>query len=73
MSFSLCVHWVCNFIIGLFFLDMVEKFGLPIIYSSFGIVSLLAAAFTYYYVIETKGLSLEEIEFLLNPDLKRGD
>lgn len=73
MSFSLCVHWVCNFIIGLFFLDVVEKFGLPIIYSSFGIASLLAAAFTYYCVIETKGRSLEEIEFLLNPDLEPRD
>lgn len=73
MSFSLCVHWVCNFIIGLFFLDMVEKFGLPIIYSSFGLVSLLAAAFAYYCVIETKEHSLEEIEFLLNPDLEHRD
>ncbi|KAH9304363.1 hypothetical protein KI387_008767, partial [Taxus chinensis] len=73
MAFSLCVHWVCNFVIGLFFIDLMERFGLPIVYSSFGIVSLLAAAFTYYNIIETKGRSLEEIEYLLNPSLERSD
>ncbi|XP_059077709.1 probable plastidic glucose transporter 1 isoform X2 [Cryptomeria japonica] len=73
MAFSLCVHWVFNFVVGLLFLDTVEKFGLTAVYSSFGIVSLLAVAFTYYYVSETKGRSLEEIEFLLNPELERRD
>uniref|UniRef100_A0A0C9SAU7 TSA: Wollemia nobilis Ref_Wollemi_Transcript_1834_2037 transcribed RNA sequence n=1 Tax=Wollemia nobilis TaxID=56998 RepID=A0A0C9SAU7_9CONI len=73
MAFSLCVHWVCNFIIGLFFLDTVEKLGLPVVYTSFGIVSLLAVAFTYSFVIETKGRSLEEIEFLLNATSEQRD
>ena len=56
--------------IGLFFLDLVQRFGVPVIYSSFGIVSLLSIAFINSYIIETKGRSLEEIEKELNPELE---
>ncbi|KAK6918815.1 Major facilitator, sugar transporter-like [Dillenia turbinata] len=68
MGFSLSVHWVCNFLVGLFFLELVEKFGVGPIYASFGAVSLLSAMFAYYFVVETKGRSLEEIEMSLNPN-----
>lgn len=57
---------VCNFLVGLFFLELVEKLGIAPVYSSFGAVSLLAAAFAYYFIVETKGRSLEEIEMSLN-------
>ncbi|KAI8558251.1 hypothetical protein RHMOL_Rhmol04G0076000 [Rhododendron molle] len=74
MSFSFSVHWVynhkrfkvCNFLVGLFFLELVEKLGVAPVYASFGAVSLLAAAFAYYFIVETKGRSLEEIEMSLN-------
>ncbi|WOH02655.1 hypothetical protein DCAR_0522044 [Daucus carota subsp. sativus] len=66
MSFSFSVHWVCNFLIGLFFLDLVKTFGVAPVYASFGSVSLLAAAFSSRYIVETKGRSLEEIEMSLN-------
>ncbi|XP_072072478.1 probable plastidic glucose transporter 1 isoform X6 [Arachis hypogaea] len=52
----------CNFVVGLFFLELVEKFGVAPVYASFGAVSLVAAAFAYYFIVETKGRSLEEIE-----------
>ncbi|KAL4184937.1 hypothetical protein AMTRI_Chr10g228070 [Amborella trichopoda] len=68
MAFSFVVHWVCNFIVGLLFLDLVEKFGIGSIYASFGAVSLLSAMFAKYFIIETKGRSLEEIELFLNPN-----
>jgi hypothetical protein len=58
---------VCNFVVGLFFLELVEKFGVAPVYASFGSVSLLAAAFARYFLVETKGRSLEEIERSLNP------
>ncbi|XP_047271251.1 probable plastidic glucose transporter 1 isoform X2 [Capsicum annuum] len=67
MGFSFCVHWVFNFLVGLFFLELVEKFGVAPVYGSFGAVSLLAAAFAYFFIVETKGRSLEEIEMSLNP------
>lgn len=38
----------------------------PFTQASFGAVSLLAAAFAYYFIVETKGRSLEEIEMSLN-------
>lgn len=66
MSFSFSVHWVFNFLVGLFFLGLVEKFGVTPVYAGFGGVSLLAAAFASYFVVETKGRSLEEIEKSLN-------
>lgn len=53
--------------VGLFFLELVEKFGVAPVYAGFGAVSLLAAAFASYFVVETKGRSLEEIERSLNP------
>ncbi|XP_055823374.1 probable plastidic glucose transporter 1 [Solanum dulcamara] len=67
MGFSFSVHWVFNFLVGLFFLELVEKFGVAPVYGSFGAVSLLAAAFAYFFIVETKGRSLEEIEMSLNP------
>ncbi|KAF3443417.1 hypothetical protein FNV43_RR13099 [Rhamnella rubrinervis] len=69
MGFSFSVHWVCNFLVGLFFLELVEKFGVAPVYASFGGVSLLAAVFATYFVVETKGRSLEEIEMSLNPNV----
>ncbi|MED6208630.1 hypothetical protein PIB30_047099 [Stylosanthes scabra] len=66
MGFSFSTHWACNFVVGLFFLELVEKFGVATVYAGFGAVSLVAAAFAYYFIIETKGRSLEEIERSLN-------
>ena len=62
-----CIQ-VCNFLVGLFFLDMVEKFGVAPVYGTFGGVSLLAAIFSTFSIVETKGLSLEEIEMSLGSD-----
>ncbi|XP_057537733.1 probable plastidic glucose transporter 1 isoform X2 [Amaranthus tricolor] len=69
MSFSFSVHWVCNFLVGLFFLELVRNFGVGPIYMGFGGVSLLSAIFCYSFIIETKGRSLEEIELSLRSEL----
>ncbi|XP_051118226.1 probable plastidic glucose transporter 1 isoform X2 [Andrographis paniculata] len=71
MAFSFCVHWVFNFLVGLYFLELVEKFGVAPVYAGFGGVSLLAAVFAYFFVVETKGRSLEEIEMSLNANYQR--
>ncbi|KAK4784703.1 hypothetical protein SAY86_019071 [Trapa natans] len=73
MGFSFSVHWVCNFLVGLFFLEIVKKFGVGTVYAGFGGVSLLSAIFAYYYIVETKGRSLEEIEISLNANFKVRD
>ncbi|CAM8896644.1 unnamed protein product [Rhodiola kirilowii] len=74
MGFSFSVHWVFNFLIGLFFLELVEKLGVAPVYAGFGSVSLLSAIFAYYFIVETKGRSLEEIEMsMMNPRIKSKD
>ncbi|KMT03292.1 hypothetical protein BVRB_8g198330 [Beta vulgaris subsp. vulgaris] len=73
MSFSFSVHWVCNFLVGLFFLELVRMFGVAPIYMSFGGVSLLSAIFCYSFIIETQGRSLEEIEMSLRSKLPGRD
>lgn len=70
MGFSLSVHWVCNFLVGLFFLELTETYGVKSVYGGFGAISLLSAIFAYYFIVETKGRSLEEIEMSLNPNLQ---
>lgn len=73
MSFSFSVHWVCNFLVGLFFLELVKTFGVAPIYVGFGGVSLLSAIFAYSFIVETKGRSLEEIEMSLRSQPRGGD
>nr|CAB3456987.1 unnamed protein product [Digitaria exilis] len=67
MGFSFTVHWICNFLVGLYFLELVKKFGVGAVYAGFGGVSLLTALFAYNFIVETKGRSLEEIEMSLSP------
>ena len=73
MSDVFIIIQVCNFLVGLFFLDLVEKFGVSPVYASFGGVSLVAAIFVNYFIVETKGRSLEEIEMSLNPNIQARD
>lgn len=51
---------------GLYFLELVNKFGVGAVYAGFGGVSLLTAIFAYNFIVETKGRSLEEIEMSLS-------
>lgn len=70
LDLLMVIEQVCNFLVGLFFLELVEKFGVAPVYGSFGAFSLMAAAFAYYFIVETKGRSLEEIEMSLNPNFQ---
>ncbi|KAK8954688.1 putative plastidic glucose transporter 1 [Platanthera zijinensis] len=70
MAFSFSIHWICNFLVGLFFLDLVEKFGVAPVYGAFGAVSICSAIFATYFVVETKGRTLEEIEMSLASDVQ---
>lgn len=67
VSLSLGVHWVTNFMIGLYFLSAVNKFGISRVYQGFAAVCLVAAIYIAQNVVETKGKSLEEIEMELTP------
>ncbi|KAK3036563.1 hypothetical protein RJ639_031004 [Escallonia herrerae] len=67
VALSLGMHWISNFVIGLYFLSVVTKFGISTVYLGFASVCLLAVLYIAANVVETKGRSLEEIERDLNP------
>ncbi|CAK9224175.1 unnamed protein product [Sphagnum troendelagicum] len=62
IALSLGVHWVCNFLIGLVFLSVVQYVGVSTVYLGFAAVSAAAVFYVANNVVETKGCSLEEIE-----------
>lgn len=62
MSLALAAHWTFNFGIGQLFLPAASKFGLSSVYLFFAFVCATTVLYTRSQVVETKGLSLEEIE-----------
>ncbi|KAL8149179.1 putative plastidic glucose transporter 2 [Apium graveolens] len=67
MAFCMSVHWVCNFLVGLLFLRLLEQMGPQLLYTMFGTFCLMAVLFVKNNVMETKGKSLQEIEISLLP------
>ncbi|KAK9683190.1 hypothetical protein RND81_10G122100 [Saponaria officinalis] len=67
VALSLGMHWASNFVIGLYFLSVVNKFGISSVYLGFASVCMLAVVYIAGNVVETKGRSLEEIERALSP------
>ncbi|KAJ9655980.1 hypothetical protein H2201_008679 [Coniosporium apollinis] len=63
MSITTSTTWMCNFIIGLVTPDMLEtiKWGTHIFFAAF---CLLALAFTYFFIPETCGKSLEDMDVI---------
>ncbi|RAL46604.1 hypothetical protein DM860_004883 [Cuscuta australis] len=66
VALSLGMHWISNFVIGLYFLSVVNKFGISTVYLGFASVCALAVMYIAGNVVETKGRSLEEIERALS-------
>ncbi|XP_058751279.1 plastidic glucose transporter 4-like [Vicia villosa] len=62
VSLALGTHWISNFVIGLSFLSVVNKFGISSVYLGFAAVCVLAVLYIAGNVVETKGRSLEAIE-----------
>ncbi|KAJ8761223.1 hypothetical protein K2173_001279 [Erythroxylum novogranatense] len=69
VALSLGMHWISNFVIGLYFLSVVNKFGISSVYLGFAAICLLGVLYIAGNVVETKGRSLEEIERALNPTI----
>jgi SP family galactose:H+ symporter-like MFS transporter len=59
---STLTNWVANFVVGLTFLSMLNGFGDGITFGIYAALNLLFLVFTFFYVPETKGISLEGIE-----------
>ncbi len=62
MSVASVSNWGSNFLVTLIFPGMVAALGSAAAFLIFAVLSVLAFAFTYWKVPETKGRSLEEIE-----------
>lgn len=64
LGMGLCVLfvWVVNFVMGLVFPTLLSALGLNFTFLVFVIVGILSINFVYYFVPETKGKTLEEIE-----------
>ncbi|KAG6494411.1 hypothetical protein ZIOFF_049436 [Zingiber officinale] len=69
VALSFGMHWVSNFIIGLYFLSVVNKFGINKVYLGFAVACTLAVLYIAGNVMETKGRSLEEIERALSAEV----
>jgi SP family facilitated glucose transporter-like MFS transporter 3 len=67
MSLSCIVNWICNFLVGLLFPYMNESLG-AWCFMPFAIVLLATLVFTYTYLPETHGRTVEEIHRLVGGD-----
>jgi MFS family permease len=61
MSITTSATWMCNFIIGLVTPDMLDTIGYGT-YIFFAAFCLLAFVFTYFFIPETRGKSLEDMD-----------
>jgi sugar porter (SP) family MFS transporter len=62
MSFSTAVSWLCTFLTVYFAPIIHGAFGLQYLFGIFGVFSIIAFVFVKFWIPETKGKSLEQIE-----------
>ncbi|MCK3685568.1 sugar porter family MFS transporter [Maribellus sp. YY47] len=62
MSFSTSISWICSLLVVQFFPWMMSSFGGVVTFGVLALLSLLAFLFIKFFIPETKGKSLEEIE-----------
>ena len=64
MSLACIVNWACNFLVGLLFPLMQAALG-PLSFAPFAVVLVFAFLFSYFYLPETHGKTVEEIQRLV--------
>jgi sugar porter (SP) family MFS transporter len=62
MGIAAAVNWAANFIVALTFLSLVQFLGVQWTFGLYTFIGLLSVVFCYYFVPETKQISLEAIE-----------
>jgi len=62
MSFVAAIQWGANFIVAATFLSIIHLLGMASTFWLYGVMCIIALAFCYFLVPETKGISLEQIE-----------
>lgn len=66
-------NWSCTFLVTKTFNDILESIGAHGTFWMFGVICVFAMVFTYIWVPETKGKTLEEIEKKLSGRKNRAD
>ncbi len=62
MSIATMSNFVFNFIVALIFPTLLEAIGEPLTFGIFGMIGVFSLFYTWKYIPETKGRSLEQIE-----------
>ncbi|XP_075427413.1 solute carrier family 2, facilitated glucose transporter member 10 [Ascaphus truei] len=67
-AFAFCnsFNWAANLFISLSFLDVIDSIGLSWTFLVYGLMGGAAVVFIYFFIPETKGQSLEEIDKLFS-------
>ena len=65
MAIAIACNWLANYVVALTFPDLIQRFGVSIVFALFGSLYLLAFLFIYRFIPETKGKTLEEIETMV--------
>jgi sugar porter (SP) family MFS transporter len=61
-SVSALANWTANLAVSITFLSLIEALGKPVTFWLYGVCGVIAFAFTWFLVPETKGKRLEQIE-----------
>jgi hypothetical protein len=56
--------WITNFVTLIIFNPIVEIFGLGAVFCGFSVICLIGAAYSYFLLPETAGLSADAIQLL---------
>lgn len=62
VSLSLFMNWIFTYLVAYTFLPLLTNMGLAEVFGIFALASLVASLFVYFFVPETKGKTLEEIQ-----------
>jgi MFS family permease len=62
MGIATTANWAANLVVSLTFLTFTERFGPPLTFWLYGLLTVVALIFAYKLVPETKGRTLEAIE-----------
>lgn len=62
LACSTATNWICNFIVGLTFLTLLNNFGHAQTFWLFAGLNFLFLIITFFLIPETKGITLEHIE-----------
>lgn len=62
MSLATMANWGANLLVAVTFLTLIQKLGRPVTFWLYAVIGIIGWLFCYFYVPETKGHSLEEIE-----------